>query len=183
MIQRAVFFDRDGTLNVDKNYLSDPADLRLIPGIGPALRRLQEAGFLLFIVTNQSGIGRGYYQQSDMERVNARLGEMLAADGVRFARIYFAPEAPEQPSRGRKPSPSFLFDARHEFGVALAGSYMVGDKMIDLECGWNAGTRRSLLVRTGYGAEVEQADAARLRDAVVVDDVPAAAEWILRDSV
>src|SRR5262245_20258771 len=134
---RAVFLDRDGTINVDKNYLSDPSQLEWIPGSGRALRRLADHGFLLFIVTNQSGIGRGYYTVRDMERVHARLTSEAAELGVRFARIYFAPEAPEDPSRGRKPSPQFLFDAREEFGVDLAASYMIGDKLIDLECGWN----------------------------------------------
>ena len=149
MKKRAVFLDRDGTLNVDRNYLSNPAQLELIPGVGAALRRLMDAGFLLFIVTNQSGIGRGYYTLANMHAVNDRLSAELAKDGVRFERIYFAPEAPEEPSRGRKPSPQFLFDARDEFGLDLAQSFMIGDKLIDLECGWNAGVKKSILVRTG----------------------------------
>ena len=179
MNRKAVFLDRDGTLNVERSYLSDPEQLEFFPGTAPALRRLLDAGFLLFIVTNQSGIGRGYYTLEDMRRVNERLLKLLAADGVRFEKIFFAPEAPEQPSRGRKPSPQFLFDARDEFGLDLAQSFMVGDKLLDLECGWNAGVQRSLLVRTGYGAEVAQEKAGLLRDAVVVDDLPAGVEWIL----
>lgn len=174
-----MFLDRDGTLNVERNYLSDPAQLELLPGVPAALKRLQDAGFRLFIVTNQSGIGRGYYTEADLHRVNARLLELLAPHGVRFEKIYFAPEAPEQPGRGRKPSPQFLFDARDEFGLDLARSYMVGDKLADLECGWNAGVKRSILVRTGYGAEVEKHDPAELARAVVLDDLPAVAEWIL----
>ena len=181
MKRRAVFLDRDGTLNVEKEYLSDPAKLEIFADVGPALKRLMDTGFLLFIVTNQSGIGRGYYGIADMYRVNERLGAELAKDGVRFERIYFSPEAPEQPSRGRKPSPQFLFDARDEFGVDLSQSYMVGDKLIDLQCGWNAGVRRSLLVRTGYGREVERRQGHELKDAVVSDDLPAAVDWILRD--
>jgi len=181
-MKRAVFLDRDGTLNVEREYLADPARLELFPGVGAALRRLQDAGFLLFIVTNQSGIGRGYYTEADMHRVNERLLAELARGGVRMERIYFAPEAPDQPSRGRKPSPRFLFDARDEFGVDLARSYMVGDKIIDVECGWNAGVRRSLLVRTGYGAETERQHAGRLANATVVDDLSAAVDWMLKDS-
>lgn len=174
-----MFLDRDGTLNVERNYLSDPAQVELLPGVPAALKRLQDARFRLFIVTNQSGIGRGYYAEADLHRVNTRLLEWLAPHGVRFDRIYFAPEAPDQPSRGRKPSPQFLFDARDEFGLDLGASYMVGDKLIDLECGWNAGVRRSLLVRTGYGAETERKHREQLGRAVVLDDLPAAAEWIL----
>jgi D-glycero-D-manno-heptose 1,7-bisphosphate phosphatase len=177
--RRAVFLDRDGTLIVEKNYLSDPAQVELLPGVSRALKRLQDAGFRLFLVTNQSGIGRGYYTVEDMHRVHERLRELLATDGVRIDRIYFAPEAPEQPSRGRKPSPQFLFDARDEFGLDLGHSYLMGDKLIDLECGWHAGVRRSLLVRTGYGAETEAKAADRLAQATVLDDLPAAADWIL----
>jgi len=179
MKKRAVFLDRDGTINVDRNYLSDPAQLELIPGVGPALRRLMEAGFLLFIVTNQSGIGRGYYTLANMHAVNERLCAELANDGVHFEKIYFAPEAPEEPSHGRKPSPQFLFDARDEFGLDLAQSYMIGDKLIDLECGWNAGVKKSILVRTGYGAEVEKKTAGELNRAVIVNDFPKASDWIL----
>jgi len=179
MKKRAVFLDRDGTINVDRNYLSDPAQLELIPGVGPALRRLMDAGFLLFIVTNQSGIGRGYYTLADMHAVNNRLCEVLAKDGVRFEKIYFAPESPEAPSRGRKPSPQFLFDARDEFGLDLAQSYMIGDKLIDLECGWNAGVKKSILVRTGYGAEVEKKNPTTIKPALVADNLPTAVKSIL----
>jgi D-glycero-D-manno-heptose 1,7-bisphosphate phosphatase len=178
----AVFLDRDGTLLVEKNYLSDPDQVQILPGASGALKLLQDAGFRLIIVTNQSGIGRGYYTLEDMERVNGRLLHDFARDGIRFDKIYFAPEAPELPSRGRKPSPQFLFDARNEFGIDLPRSYMVGDKMIDLECGWNAGVRASVLVRTGYGVEVEASQTGELSHAVVVDDLAAAAAWILIDS-
>ena len=176
---RAVFLDRDGTLIVERNYLSDPAQVELLPGVPGALKRLQDAGFRLFIVTNQSGIGRGYYTLEDLRRVNARLLHDLAREEVHIEHIYYAPEAPDQPSRGRKPSPQFLFDARDEFGVALAQSYMVGDKLLDLECGWNAGVKKSILVRTGYGSEVARESADQLGPAVVVNDLTAAAEYVL----
>jgi D-glycero-D-manno-heptose 1,7-bisphosphate phosphatase len=161
-MQRAVFLDRDGTLIVEKNYLHRPEDVEIFPCAGAALKRLVDAGFKLFMVTNQSGIGRGYFTMADAERVNERVVGDLAREGVRFEKIYIAPEAPDQPSRGRKPSPQFLFDARDEFGLNLAESFMVGDKLIDLECGWNAGVKKSILVRTGYGKEVERDDAEQL---------------------
>lgn len=181
-MKRAVFLDRDGTINVDKEYLSDPAKLELFPGVGPALRRLMDAGFLLIIVTNQSGIGRGLYSFADMEAVNLRLRQELAKDGVRFEKIYAAPEHPDQPSRGRKPSPQFLFDARDEFGIDLAQSYMIGDKLIDLQCGWNAGVKKSILMRTGYGASVEREEGPRIKQAWVCDDLPAGADRIVAEA-
>jgi D-glycero-D-manno-heptose 1,7-bisphosphate phosphatase len=178
-MNRAVFLDRDGTLVVEKNYLSKVEDVTILPGAPAALKRLQDAGFLLFIVSNQSGVGRGYFTMADVERVNGHISELFGREGVRFQKIYVAPEAPDRPSRGRKPSPQFLFDARDDFGLDLSSSYVVGDKLIDLECGWNAGVKKSILVRTGYGAEQERSSAAALPTAVIVDSLAAAADWIL----
>ena len=175
----AVFLDRDGTLIEEREYLADPARVALFPGAGAALRRLMDSGFKLIIVTNQSGIGRGYFTEADMHRVNARLIELLAKDGVQIEKIYFAPEAPDQPSRGRKPSPQFLFDARDDLGIELEKSFMIGDKLIDLECGWNAGVKRAILVRTGYGAKLEKQSPEKIGAAWVVDDLAAAVEKIL----
>ena len=179
-MNRAVFLDRDGTLIAEKNYLHRPEDVEIFPGAGAALKRLADAGFKLFIVTNQSGIGRGYFTLAEAERVNEHLRREFTRDGVRFEKFYIAPEAPDQPSRGRKPSPQFLFDARDEFNLNLSESYMVGDKLIDLECGWHAGVKKSILVRTGYGAEVERESPEELKRAVVVDDLNGAADWILK---
>ena len=178
-MNRAVFVDRDGVLNEERNYIHRIEDVVFLPGAATGLKRLVDAGFLLFIVTNQSGIGRGYYTLADAEKVNAHLQAEFARHGVVFRKVYLAPEAPDQPSRGRKPSPQFLFDARDEFGVNLSESYMIGDKLIDLECGWNAGVKQSILVRTGYGARTEREAAGKLARAVVVDDAAAAAEWIV----
>jgi len=176
-MSRAVFLDRDGTLIEDKDYLSDPDQVVLLPGAAEALKRLQDAGFKLFIVSNQSGVGRDYFTMAEVERVNQRLVELLTQQHVRIEKIYIAPEAPEQPSRGRKPSPQFLFDARDEFGIDLARSYMIGDKLSDLECGWNAGVSKSILVRTGYGKETDSVLAE-----YVAQDLAEAADIILHAS-
>lgn len=178
----AVFLDRDGTLIHEKEYLRDPAQVEIFPGAASALKRLSAEGFELFIVSNQSGVGRGLFTLEDVEKVNARLVREFAQSGVVFRKIYIAPEAPGQPSRARKPSPQFLFDARDEFGIQLEHSFMIGDKLIDLECGWNAGVRKSILVRTGYGRQVERDAAAQLSRAVTVDDLSAAADWICSTS-
>jgi D-glycero-D-manno-heptose 1,7-bisphosphate phosphatase len=179
-MNRAVFLDRDGVLIEERNYLHRVEDVVFLPGVAAALKRLSAAGFKLFIVSNQSGVGRGYFTLADVERVNEHLCRELARAGVRFGKIYIAPEAPGQPSRGRKPSPQFLFDARDEFGVDLAQSFMIGDKLIDLECGWNAGVKTSILVRTGYGAKLERKSPEPLKLAVMVDDLNGAADWILK---
>lgn len=178
-MSRAIFLDRDGTIIKEKEYLCDPAHVEIYPEAFASLKQLADAGFTLFMVTNQSGVGRGYFTMADVDRVHARIVRELEPHGITFKKIYIAPEAPDQPSRGRKPSPQLLFDARDDFGVDLAASFMIGDKLIDLECGWNAGVRASLLVRTGYGRDVERTAAAQLVRAVVVDDLAAAAKWIL----
>jgi D-glycero-D-manno-heptose 1,7-bisphosphate phosphatase len=178
-MNRAVFIDRDGTMIAEKNYLHRPEDVEIFAATPIGLKKLCAAGFKLFIVSNQSGVGRGYFTMADVEKVNQHLCDELARDGIRFEKIYIAPEAPDKPSRGRKPSPQFLFDARDEFDLNLAESFMVGDKLIDLECGWNAGVKKSILVRAGYGAEVERAAANKFASAMIVDDLNGAADWIL----
>jgi D-glycero-D-manno-heptose 1,7-bisphosphate phosphatase len=174
-----VFLDRDGTLIEEKEYLSDPEQVAPFAGAAEALLSLQHAGFKLFVVTNQSGVGRGFFTMKEVERVHQRMEQLFARGGVRFERIYVAPEAPGQPSRGRKPSPQFLLDAGDEFGVDLASSFVIGDKLSDLECGWNAGVKKSILVRTGYGGKLEQEHPEPLAAGVIVDDLPGAAKWIL----
>jgi len=178
-MNRAVFLDRDGTIIAEKHYLHRPEEVEIFPGTGAALKRLQDAGYHLIVVTNQSGIGRGYFTLAAAEQVNDHVAGELARDGVRFEKTYIAPEAPDQPSRGRKPSPQFLLDARDEFNLKLADCFMVGDKLIDLECGWNAGVKKSILVRTGYGAKLEEKSPEAVKPAIIVDDLAGAAAWIL----
>ncbi len=163
----------------DKDYLHRPEEVVFFPGVLDACQRLAKAGFKLVIVTNQSGVGRGYFTLADVDKVHEYISSEFARHDVRFEKIYVAPEHPDAPSRGRKPSPQFLFDARDEFGIDLSRSYMIGDKVIDLECGWNAGVRKSILVRTGYGAKVEQKEPSKLQKALVVEGLAAAADWIL----
>ncbi|HEY1717025.1 MAG TPA: HAD family hydrolase [Verrucomicrobiae bacterium] len=177
-MSRAVFIDRDGTMIAEKNYLCRAEDVEIFPATRTGLKKLCADGFKLFIVSNQSGVGRGYFTMADVEKLNQFMCAELARDGISFEKIYIAPEAPDKPSRGRKPSPQFLFDARDEFDLDLAESFMVGDKLIDLECGWNAGVKKSILVRTGYGAETERAAAGKFASAVIVDDLDKAADWI-----
>ena len=180
-MKRAVFLDRDGVLIEEKHYLHKPEDVALFPGAGLALRELQREGFLLIVVTNQAGVGRGYFALDDVHRVHERLQADYRRLGVEFTHIYIAPEAPHEPNQGRKPSPRFLYEARDTFGIDLSQSFMIGDKLIDLECGWNAGVKQSILVRTGYGAKTEMVSAPLLaeKNALVVDDLSAASQAIL----
>lgn len=180
-MNRAVFLDRDGTIVVEKGYLSNPAQVEWIEGALAGLKKLCGAGFLLFIVTNQSGIGRRFYTEREMHSVNQKIVSFAAEAGVAFEKIYYAAESPETPSYGRKPSPQFLLDAGRDYGVSLADSYMIGDKLSDLQCGWNAGVRKSILVKTGYGQKLLQQKSIDLSCARISENLDAAADWILQN--
>ncbi|MGC8743210.1 MAG: D-glycero-alpha-D-manno-heptose-1,7-bisphosphate 7-phosphatase [Verrucomicrobiia bacterium] len=179
--QKAVFLDRDGVIIEEKNYLHKIEDVVFIPQAASALKQLQDAGYLLIIVTNQSGVGRGYFTMQDVEKVNDYIKNQLKKEGVEISDIYVAPEAPEQPSRGRKPSPVFLFDAREKFKINLSKSFIIGDKLADLECGWNAGVKNAILVLTGYGEKTRIEKPDKIKNAIVVANLSKAAEWILNN--
>ncbi len=146
---RMVIFDRDGVLNVDHGYAYDPARLEWIPGARAAVKRVNEAGVLAVIATNQSGIGRGYYTEADMEAFHAEMLVQLAAEGARIDAIYFAPhheDAAEDRYRvadhpDRKPNPGMLLKALTDFNVAPADAVMIGDKPSDMEAARRAGLR------------------------------------------
>lgn len=183
IMRKAVFLARDGTIIANKETLKDPDHVELLLGAGEALKRLADVGFDLFVVTNQPCVGRGSLTLAEVERVHWRLCELLREFGVELTKIYVAPEAPDQESRGRKPSPQFLFDARNESGIDLSRSYMVGDKKTDLECGWGANLAWSLLVRTGSGKQTEQELRDELKRTMVFDDLKAASEWIIHNDL
>lgn len=145
-----VFLDRDGTINRDVHHLSDPAQLELLPGAAVGLRRLCERGCPLVVVSNQSPIGRGWFDEARLLEINARLAAMLAAEGVAIAGWYWCPHVPDAGCTCRKPAPGLFFRARDELGVILEGSWIVGDRLSDMQAGRQAGAR-SILVSTGYG--------------------------------
>ena len=159
----AVFFDRDGTLMEEAHYCGDPAQVRVYAGVPEGLRRLKEAGFRTFIVSNQSGIGRGLITEEQYRAVQAELLAQIG-DGLVDA-SYFCPDAPGTPSTRRKPEPGMLLEAAGDFDVDLARSFMIGDKAADVECGKRAGVR-TILVLTGYGAEQDCAPDYRAQDVV-----------------
>jgi histidinol-phosphate phosphatase family protein len=145
-----VFVDRDGTINREVHHLSDPDQLELLPGAAEGLRALCESGYKLIVVSNQSPIGRGMFTEDRLREINARLAEMLAAEGVEIANWYWCPHAPWEGCTCRKPAPGMLLKARDEMGVILEESWMVGDRLADLSAGRKVGAH-TILVATGYG--------------------------------
>jgi D-glycero-D-manno-heptose 1,7-bisphosphate phosphatase len=162
----AAFLDRDGTVIELVHHLTDPGDVRLIPGAGAAIARMNAAGIAVVIVTNQSVIGRGKLTEAGLAEVHAEMTRQLAAHGASLDAIRFCPVAPatddpriiEHPDR--KPGPGMLLRAAQDLGLDLARSVMVGDTISDILAGRNAATGATVLVRTGYGARVALPDPA-----------------------
>src|SRR5881296_237641 len=170
-LSAAVFVDRDGTIIEDRDYCSDPKDVKIFPGVPNALRRLKSKGFKLVIVTNQSGIGRGLITVEQYRAVEAEVLRQLGAGLIDAT--YFCPDVPGQHSSCRKPAPGMIVEATREHQIDLFGSFLIGDKEIDIECGHNAGVR-TIRVKTG-----PQSDTTDSMVDWIAEDLLAATEIIL----
>ena len=170
---RAVFFDRDGTLMEEVHYCGDPARVRVLPGVPEALRKLKEAGLRTFVITNQSGIGRGLITEAQYHAVQEELLRQIGAGAIDAT--YFCADSPDAPSPRRKPEPGMVWEAAADYDIDLARSYFIGDKSADIECGRRAGTR-TILVLTGYGAQRDS------RPDFTARDMTEAVEIVLRTS-
>lgn len=167
----AVFLDRDGTLMRDVDYCGDPKDVELLPGTADALRKLKQDGYKLIIITNQSAIGRGYFNEAAYRAVEREVGRQLGEDLIDAT--YFCPHAPDFGCECRKPQAGMILQAAREQHLELSQSFFIGDKESDIECGRNAGVK-TILVRTGYGAKADSVLAE-----YVAQDLAQAAEIIL----
>ncbi|HEV3147173.1 MAG TPA: HAD family hydrolase, partial [Chthoniobacterales bacterium] len=136
---RAVFLDRDGTIIHDADYCSDPKQVHVFEGVREPLRRLKRKGYKLIIITNQSGIGRGFFTLDQYRAVETEVWRQLGPGLIDAT--YFCPDTPEQPSKCRKPAPGMILQAARDHYIDLARSFFIGDKEIDAECGRNAGVR------------------------------------------
>jgi D-glycero-D-manno-heptose 1,7-bisphosphate phosphatase len=172
-MNRAVFLDRDGTVNEEVGYLRDLANLRLIPGAGAAIKRINDAGLLVVLVTNQSGIARGYFSESMLQDIHDRLKQMLQHEGARIDAIYYCPHHPTAGNSHytrecdcRKPGTGLIDQASRDLDIDVEQSYVVGDKWSDVELGQRAGAH-PILVRTGYGSDF------------IAHTIIEAADWII----
>jgi D-glycero-D-manno-heptose 1,7-bisphosphate phosphatase len=154
-LRQALFLDRDGVLNEEVNYLHDPRDLVMIPGVGAVVAACNRRGVVVVTVTNQAGIGRGLYDVDAFWNVNRAITRELARDGATIDGWYFCPHHPDAGCACRKPSPTMLHIASSQLGIDLERSVMVGDKITDLEAARAAGVR-AVLVRTGHGRDDER---------------------------
>jgi len=183
-VNKAVFLDRDGTINVEKDYLFRVEDFQFIDGVPQAIRRLKDSGYLVVVVTNQSGVARGYFAREDVDLLHCHMQRELERAGTAIDAFYLCPHHPQEgvgelriDCECRKGKPGMLLQAAADLNIDLEHSYMVGDKLADIEAGCSAGCV-SLLVLTGYGAgEVDKAVSAGAQ--AVVDDLPKAVDYIL----
>ena len=182
-MRQACFFDRDGVIIEEADYIHDPALVRLCPFAAEAVRAMHDAGRLVIVVSNQSGIARGYFTEADLKAVDARMNELLAAEGAHVDATYYC----DHHKKGiipeyaidcdcRKPKPGLFLRAAKDLDIDLANSFMIGDKESDLEAGINAGCKGVALVRTGHG--VHQ-NIEKIPQAVDVGDVLTAAKELL----
>jgi D,D-heptose 1,7-bisphosphate phosphatase len=147
---KAVFLDRDETLNPDPGYINDPNLFHLYPWVTPELRRLKEAGFLLIIVSNQSGINRGLITRNQLTLIHAKLDTLLFQEaGIHIDHYAICPHTPDEDCVCRKPKPYLILDAAQAFDVDLSKSFMVGDRTTDYEAGVSANVKKSFLIRGG----------------------------------
>jgi len=195
VVKRAVILDRDGTIIVEKNYLRYLKDIHLVKSAVRALKALQDAGFILIVTTNQSGVSRGYLTEKKLRAINKRVIELFSKKGVKISAVYYCPHPVNGGCHCRKPATGMIEKAQRRFRFDVKKSFCVGDKLTDVEFGHNAGMR-SVLVLTGHGADeikelheiqagkrIKFSDGVTLKKATVPDfvakDINHAAGWIL----
>jgi histidinol-phosphate phosphatase family protein len=155
---KAVFLDRDETLNPDPGYISDPDHFSLYPWVPAGLKRLKDAGFLLVVVSNQSGVGRGWIDPAALERIHAKLDRLLQeAEGIRMDAYSICPHRPEDGCICRKPKPELLLRASRLLDIDLSRSFMIGDRKSDYEAGLAAGVKKSYCIHPGDEASFKEA--------------------------
>ncbi|MFZ9595185.1 MAG: D-glycero-alpha-D-manno-heptose-1,7-bisphosphate 7-phosphatase [Bdellovibrionia bacterium] len=177
-MRKAIFLDRDGTLNWDPGYLSHPDQLVLLPEVGEALGSLKKAGFLLVVISNQSGVGRGLIPVSAIDLIHQKLDRLLAPFSASIDHYGLCFHTPWDECECRKPKPKLILDAAKQLQISLKHSYLIGDRRTDLLAGAHAGCRAQLLVRTGDGRKTES-EISPGEAPFIGDSLLQVANWIL----
>jgi histidinol-phosphate phosphatase family protein len=181
--RKAIFVDRDGTLNVNIDYLSDPDRYQLYPGVAEGLKALREAGFLIVVITNQSGIGRGLFDRPTLERIHERMRQELAKGGASVDAIYFCPHHPDDGCICRKPGTALFERAVRELGIDPGRSFVIGDTQMDVAAGKKMGSRAALVPEPRNRARtLKEMEGWKARPDFVGDDFLAAVRWVLGDT-
>ena len=187
MKQVGIFLDRDGTINFEVEYLRSTTDLKMIPGSSEAIKEANELGWKVLIITNQSGVARGIITEQELSKIHFTLQNILRENGATIDAIYYCPHHPEvgdipykHDCNCRKPKTGMILRAAKEFEIDLTKSYIIGDKMIDIQTGNNCGVK-SILVLTGYGKdELKQCQENKLKIDFIADNLYDAIQYIKR---
>jgi histidinol-phosphate phosphatase family protein len=184
-MNRAVFLDRDGTINEDVGYLSDPDKIVIIKNAVPGLRLLQNYGFKLIITTNQSGIARGYFDKNTLNRIHKKLRNIFLKEKIKFSAIYYCPHHPDDNCKCRKPELGMIEKAVKKFNLDLGKSFGIGDKLKDIEFVKKAGCK-GILVLTGLGKKERKGIKElipELKPDYIAKDLLDASKWIIKNMV
>lgn len=187
MSYRAVFLDRDGTINHDPGYIKNPDDVKILPGVSEGIRKLKEHfGFKMIVISNQAGIAKGLMTLQDVENVNAKIVDLLKEEGALLDAIYFCPFHPDhnsdEESKCRKPSPEMILQAAKEHDIDLSKSYMIGDRHSDIECAINAGVKSILMKSEWYETTISFLLGEGKKPNFVAANFNEAYEFIVKDS-
>lgn len=145
MRNKAVFVDRDGTINIDVHYLSNLEQFEMYPGVGAGIRSLKDAGYMILVITNQSGVGRGYFSEEQLGMIHDRMRSEFLQHGVVLDGIYYCPHHPDANCNCRKPKTLMFEQAIRDLQIDVTSSFMLGDKILDIEAGKKAGVRTILI--------------------------------------
>ena len=172
MKNRAVFLDRDGTINRDMHYSADVSRLRVFKNAATAIKKLNDAGYKVIVISNQSGIARRYFKKKDVEKLNKIIIDRLGKRKAKIDAVYFCPHHPDENCSCRKPKSGMILKAKKDFNLDIKNSYMVGDMQSDIDLAKNVGAK-SVFVLTGAGIDVKGAD-------YTAKDILYAANWIVK---
>jgi D,D-heptose 1,7-bisphosphate phosphatase len=185
MSNHAVFFDRDGTINIDPGYIGNPDSIQLYNGVTEGIFNLKKAGFKIIVVSNQSGIARGLITKEEVEAVNNKINELLKKANTRIDAFYYCPFHPDfntkEECECRKPSPKMIFKAAKDWNINLDNSYMVGDASSDFECGTNAGIKTVLIKTTLSDEEISHLNYQGKIPTFIAENFSDACNFILKD--
>lgn len=187
---KAVFLDRDGTINEEVNYLSQEENLRILPNAAEGIKLLKDAGYKVIVISNQSGVARGYFTEEDVQLINRKLSELIMQSGANIDAFYYCPHHPEgavdkyrRVCHCRKPEPGLFLQAATQLNIDIRKSFIVGDRLSDIQMSETLGAR-AVLVLTGYGSQEREKYCSELPCALhyIAEDLLDAARWILEQS-
>jgi len=181
MGRKAVFIDRDGTINVNYGYINNPDDFKMYPNVAKGIKLLQENGFKIIIITNQSGIARGYFSEKSLEEIHDKMKKELSKEDTGVDAIYYCPHHPDENCNCRKPKPGMLEQAIKDFDIEIKDSYIIGDRMLDVEAGKIIGCKTVLIPEDKELVKKEMTESDIDPD-IVCDDFYSGIEWIIKNS-